>query len=63
MQEFPGVCFRPTGGVSGIHMSEDYFGLGGGIGLKLGGMIGGILVYHCALRHVCAFVWVSVHEI
>ena len=29
MQEVSsGVCFRPTGGVSGIHMSEDYFGLG-----------------------------------
>ena len=26
---FRGV-FRPTGGVSGIHMSEDHFGLGKG---------------------------------
>ena len=25
-----GVCFRSTGGVSGIHMSGDYFGLRGG---------------------------------
>ena len=23
------VCFRPTGGVSGIHMSEDYLDLEG----------------------------------
>ena len=29
------MCFRPTGGVSGIHISGDYFGLGGGTGLKL----------------------------
>ena len=40
MQEFTGVCFRPTGGVSGIHMSEDYFGQEGGIELKLGRMMG-----------------------
>ena len=30
-----GVCFRPTGGVSGIHMSGNYFRLGGGTELKL----------------------------
>ena len=40
MQEFAGVHFRPTGGVSGIHMSEDYFVQGGGIELKIGRMIG-----------------------
>ena len=34
------VFFRPTGGISGIHMSGDFFGLGRGIGLKLGRMIG-----------------------
>ena len=28
--------FRPARVVSGIHMTEDYFGLGGGTGLKLG---------------------------
>ena len=45
-----GVCrdvFRPTGGVSGIHMSGDDFQLGGGTGVKLGRMIGGIWSYHC----------------
>ena len=43
MCNFAGVRFRPTGGgVSGIHMSEDYFGQGGGIELKLGRMIGDI---------------------
>ena len=25
------MCFRPPGGVSGIHMSEDYFGQGNGL--------------------------------
>ena len=34
------MCFRPAGGVSGIHVSEDYFGQGSGIELKLGRMIG-----------------------
>ena len=48
MWEFPGVFFRPTGGISGIHMSGDFFGLGRGIGLKLGRMIGGIWGYHCS---------------
>ena len=47
MQEFAQVCFRPTGGVSGIHMSEDYFGQEGGIELKLGRMIGEVQGYHC----------------
>ena len=45
--EVSGVCFRPTGGVSGIHMSEDYYGLGGDIGLKLCRMKGCALGYHC----------------
>ena len=47
MQEFPGVHFRPAGGVSGIHMSEDYFRQRGGIELKLGRMIGDGWSYHC----------------
>ena len=47
MQEFPGVCFRPTGSVSGIHMSGDYFGLGGGTGVKLCRMKGGVWGYLC----------------
>ena len=42
MQEFLGMCFRTTGGVSGIHMSEDYVRLEGGIGLKLYRMKGGM---------------------
>ena len=41
------MCFRSTWGVSGIHMSRDYFRLGKGIGLKLGRMIGGVWNYHC----------------
>ena len=52
MWDFVGVYFRPTGGVSGIHMSEDYFGQGGGIELKLGRMIGGVWGYHC-VKDVC----------
>ena len=40
MGEFAGVCCRPTGGASGIHMCEDYFGHGGGIELKLSRIIG-----------------------
>ena len=36
--EILGVHFRPTRGVCGIHMSEDYFELGRGTGLKLGRM-------------------------
>ena len=42
MQWASGVHFRPTGSVSGIHMSEDYFGLEGGAGLKL-----------CRMKSVC----------
>ena len=41
------VCFRPTGGISGIHMSEDYFGLGGDIGLKCCRMKGSVWGYQC----------------
>ena len=42
-----GYVLGQLGGVSGIHMSEDYFGQGGGIELKLGRMIGGVWGYHC----------------
>ena len=62
MWEVSGVCFRPTGGVSGIHMIEDYFGLGGDIGLKLCRMKGSVWGYQC-VRHVCTSVWVSVHKL
>ena len=41
------MYFRPTGGVNGIHMSGDYFQLGGGMGLKLGIMIGHVRGYQC----------------
>ena len=46
MQEFEEVCFRPAGGVSGIHMSEDHFGLESGIELKFDRMIDSISSYH-----------------
>ena len=41
------MCFRPAGGVSGIHMSEDNFGQGSGIELRLSRMIGDVWGYHC----------------
>ena len=47
------MCFRPTGGVSGIHMSGDYFQLGGGIRLKLSRMIGGLGIPLCIKTCVC----------
>ena len=40
-------------------MSEDYFGLGGDIGLKLGRMKETIWGYQCVKGHVCASVWAS----
>ena len=45
MQKFPGVCLGQLGGVSGIHMIRDYFGLGEGIVLKLCRMKGNIWSY------------------
>ena len=39
MWEFPGLCFRTAGVVSGIH-EWGYFQLGGGTGMKLGRMMG-----------------------
>ena len=42
-------------------MSGDYFGLGGGIGLKLCRMKGGVWATN-VFKDVCAFVWVSVRE-
>ena len=51
------MCLRPTGGVSGIHMSEDYFGFGGDIGLKLCRMKG------CVWGYIKTYVYVSVHKL
>ena len=56
------MCFRPTGGVSGIHMSEDYFGLGGDIGLKfcrMKGLSGATNVY----KDICVHLSECVHEL
>ena len=54
-KSFQGCVLGQLGGVSGIHMNGDYFGLGEGIGLKLGRMIGSIWGYPLCLKTLCVY--------
>ena len=58
-----GCVLDQLGVVVGIHISENTFGLGGGIRAKFCRIIKSIWICKYARYHVCAFVYLSVHEV